>query len=207
MLEIPGERSVAGAQRQSRGRVQRLVVGAADGAHPRLGLRHAPVSQIELRIVAAGDPGVAAGAQQVRKLAPSVAAGRPFARHRFEFPELLAGLGVVGADVAAGFLIAVAAAHALDHLALNRSAVRWCCCILWTVSAMRVSQTTLPVRASSATKRSVGGGEINLVLIDRQAADRAVARSKDPGRRGFPKSARRSAHPAPARCCRCWPDT
>ena len=76
VLEIPGQLAVVGIQRQRRAGEERLVarLGAAAGAHPGLGLRDAPVGQVELGIVAAGDPGVAAGAQQVRQRAPGVAA-------------------------------------------------------------------------------------------------------------------------------------
>ena len=91
------------AQRDGRrgieGRVGRLV--AAAGRHPRFGLRDAPIREIEIGIVAAGDPGVAAGAQHIGHRAPGVAAGLAGARDGVELPQLLAGVRVVGADVAA----------------------------------------------------------------------------------------------------------
>src|SRR3954471_20038621 len=118
MLEKPRERAVLGPQRESGGGVERLIIGAANGTHPGLGLRGAPVGEVEFGIIAAGDPTVAAGTQQVRKLAPGFTARGAFARDGLEFPELLSSRGVIGADEAAGFLVAIAAAHALNHLAL-----------------------------------------------------------------------------------------
>ena len=148
---------VVGIQRQRGAGVERAVgiSGAAAGAHPGLGLRHAPVSQIEIGIVAAGDPGVAARAQQIGQLAPGVAAGFAFARHGVELPELLAGLGVVGADVArAAFLIAVAAAEALQQSCRGSRSGRSNSRSLSTCRRWWIPKRFLPVRASSATRRA-----------------------------------------------------
>ena len=103
VLVVPRERAVADAQRHRRRGVERGVRGlvAAARRHPRLGLRDAPVGEIEIGIVAAGDPRVAAGARHVGDRAPRVAAGLAGARDGVELPQLLAGLRVVGADDAA----------------------------------------------------------------------------------------------------------
>src|SRR4029434_7180888 len=99
----------------------RLVEGvhAAAHRHPRLRLRRAPVGEIEIGIVAAGDPRFAAGAEQVRQAAPRIAAGFADAGDREESPQLLAGLGVVGADEALLLDILLTAAHALDDFSFG----------------------------------------------------------------------------------------
>ncbi len=58
----------ASAQPGGYGNVLSIVKGAAD-AQPGLGLRHAPICNAEAGIASAGDPSVAAGAQQIRQLA------------------------------------------------------------------------------------------------------------------------------------------
>ena len=119
--------------------------------HPRLGLRDAPVGEVEIGIVAAGDPGVAAGARHVGQRAPGIAAGLAGARDGVELPQLLAGLGVVGADEAA-----------LLRLKRSQPPRPWITLPLATIgplelvkplrgSATGVSHAILPVRASSAT--------------------------------------------------------
>ena len=108
------------AQRDGRRGVERRVATLLPrlDRHPRLGLRDAPVGEIEIGIVAAGDPGVAAGAHAIGHRAPRIAAGLAGARDGVELPQLLAGVRVVGADVAALLLAeAIAAVQALDHLA------------------------------------------------------------------------------------------
>src|SRR5262249_58451180 len=49
-------------------------------------------------IVTASDPRFAAGAHQVRKGAPGIRSQLVAARYRLKFPELFAGLRVVGAN-------------------------------------------------------------------------------------------------------------
>ncbi len=75
VLEIPGQLAVIGPQSQRGARVQRRALGAAAYLHPGLGLRNAPVGQIQFRIVASGNPGFRAHAQHVRQSAPGIAAG------------------------------------------------------------------------------------------------------------------------------------
>src|SRR6185295_8993007 len=67
VLVVPRERAVVGPERDGGRRVERVVEGGgrAAGAHPRLRLRDAPVSEIEIRIVGAGDPGLAANAELI----------------------------------------------------------------------------------------------------------------------------------------------
>ena len=75
VLVVPLHLSGVGIERERRVRVERRAVGAADGSGPRLGLRRAPVDEVRVRIVAAGNPRVAAGAEPERQVAPRLAAG------------------------------------------------------------------------------------------------------------------------------------
>ncbi len=131
VLEIPGELAVVGIQGHGRTGEERLVarLRTAADAQPGLGLRDAPVGLVEIGIVAAGDPGIAAGAQQVRKLAPGIAARLALARHGLKLPELLAAGRVVGADEAAlEFSVLCAARQTLDHFSMDHDRADWCCC-------------------------------------------------------------------------------
>ena len=128
MLEIPGQRPVAGPQCHGRCRVQGVIerCGAAARPHPRLRLRHAPVGEVEIGIVGAGNPGLAPDAELIGQLAPRVAAGLTGPRDRVEFPRQHSGRGVERADPAAVVSEAVAAGEPLQHLAFDhdRSRVR-----------------------------------------------------------------------------------
>src|SRR6185295_4425112 len=86
---------------------------------PRLRLRDTPVHQVELGIVAAGDPRLAADAQVVGQLAPALGPGLGAPPHGIELPQLLAGRRVVAADPAAVVAVAVAAHQAVDDHALH----------------------------------------------------------------------------------------
>jgi hypothetical protein len=63
VLEVPRELSGVGTQRERRAGVERAVgtARAAARLHPRLRLSDAPIGEIQIRIVRAGDPGIAAG--------------------------------------------------------------------------------------------------------------------------------------------------
>ena len=66
MLEIPFQLAVIGIQRQGGTGIERGSIAAlAAGAEPGLGLRHAPIGRVEIRIIGARDPGIGAAAQQV----------------------------------------------------------------------------------------------------------------------------------------------
>ena len=103
MLEVPGELAVVRIERDRRAGEQRLVsrFGPAADAHPRLGLRDAPVCFVGIGIITAGDPRFAAGAHQVWKRAPRIAPGLISARDGVKFPKLFAGRRIIGADEAA----------------------------------------------------------------------------------------------------------
>src|SRR5207249_3589961 len=83
-----------------------------------LRLRHAPVGEIEVRVVAAGNPGFAADAEIVGELAPRLGPLLGAAADRVEPPQRLAGGGVVAADPAAIVAVAIAADQAVDDNAL-----------------------------------------------------------------------------------------
>src|SRR6185503_8959403 len=121
MLVIPLQAAVVRIQRERRARVQRAVergVAAARG-HPRLRLRDAPVGRVEIGVVAARDPRVAAGAIDILNIAPGVAARCAGRRDGREFPEPVAVVGVVGADEALFLAELRAAAHALQYFAAD----------------------------------------------------------------------------------------
>src|SRR5688572_854985 len=115
---VPGELAGLHVERERAAGVERLFarVHAAADRHPRLGLRGAPVGQVEDRVVAAGDPRLAAGTMHGAERAPGLA-GFALGRDGVELPQLLAGGGVVGADEALLVRVGAAAAHALDDLA------------------------------------------------------------------------------------------
>ena len=91
VLVIPGELAGGGVERHRGARVQRRIVRrhAATGRHPRLGLRGAPIGEIQLGVVAPGDPRLAAGTIEIRQRAPGIAARLAAPRDRAEAPALL----------------------------------------------------------------------------------------------------------------------
>src|SRR4029078_11393632 len=91
----------------------------APRGHPRLRLRDTPVGRIEVGIVGAGDPGIAARAVVVLHVAPRVGAALVAGRDRAKPPELVPILRVVRADEALLFAVARAVAEALDELAFD----------------------------------------------------------------------------------------
>src|SRR4029077_4719446 len=121
VLKVPRERAVFRMERDRGARVEDVVeVGRAAGRRaPWLRLRDAPVGEIEIRIVAAGDPRLAADAKIVRELAPAIGAGFRAAPHCVELPQLLAGRRVVAADPAAVVAVAIAADQTVDDDAFD----------------------------------------------------------------------------------------
>ena len=121
VIVIPGEFSGIGIQRQRRVGVQRRAVARSPaGAHPRLRLGRSPVREVQVGIVAAGDPGFRAHAKDVGEASPSIASrlSRPAQWCRNAKP--LCRLSIVSADEA--FLpadTAPAAAQTLDQLAFH----------------------------------------------------------------------------------------
>src|SRR4029453_14228256 len=101
-LEIPVESPGVGIERECGTREQRLVagLGASADAQPGFGFGRSPIGDVETGIVTADDPRITSCAQEIGQLAPSVTARLAFARDGAETPELFAGTGVVGADVA-----------------------------------------------------------------------------------------------------------
>ncbi len=123
-LVIPIDLAGIGIERQRAVGVERVAVGAAHGARPGLGLRRRPIDQIGGGIVASRNPRVAAGAECQRQVAPGVAAGLTRPRDRGRAPQLAPRVRVIGRDEAHIVLVAGAAGHAGDHVALrdNRAA-------------------------------------------------------------------------------------
>ena len=117
VLEVPVQDAGAGVDGHRGVGVERRVAPghAAADRGPRLGLRHPEVDPVEVRVVAARDPGVAAGAQVVRELRPGVAARLVRPRRRVEAPALLPRRRVVAADEARLAREAVAAAQPLHE--------------------------------------------------------------------------------------------
>ena len=119
VLVVPEQLAGIGVERQARVRVQRVAVGAAYRAGPRLGLGGGPVDDVQLRVVAAGDPGVAAGPEAQGQIAPGVPARVFGARDRRGAPDLFAGRRIVAGDEADVVLVAAAAGDAGDQLAVG----------------------------------------------------------------------------------------
>src|SRR6185312_11315304 len=93
---------------------------AAQIAPPGLGLRRAPGGGVEFGVVSARYPGFHALAVIVGHVVPAIATVLAGQRHCDEFPVPLAGLGIVGADVAVvGRTGAAAIGHADQHPALD----------------------------------------------------------------------------------------
>ena len=75
VLVVPLHFSGIGIEREGRVRIERVPVGAASRSGPRFGLGRAPINEVRLGIVAARDPGIAAGAVRQWQVAPCVPAG------------------------------------------------------------------------------------------------------------------------------------
>ncbi len=175
---MPGELPGVDIQRQRRAGVERIVLDrhAPADRHPGLRLRRSPVSQIQIGIVAAGDPRLAARPEQVRELAPGVSAGFPLLSDRVEPPQLLARRRIVRADEALLFPVGLTSAKSLNHLALrhDRAAAR-------AVVALRpIADRGLPhglagLRVERDQPR-VAGCRKHLVVVDGDPAHRGAVR-------------------------------
>ena len=125
-LEMPSEPAGVGVERDDRVGVEvvarplrRIPVGT--------GVAHAPIREIQIGIVRAGQPdrsaamlpglGIAIGLRIGRARLPGLVAGLAGTGNGVEAPGLLAGLGVVGGDEAADAQLA--AADADDDLVLD----------------------------------------------------------------------------------------
>ena len=170
---VPRQLAGIEIERDGGARVERLVerVHPAAHRHPRLRLRRTPVGEIEIRIVAAGDPRLAAGAEQVRQAAPRIAAGFTDTGDRVESPQLLAGLGVVGADEALLLDVLLTAAHALDDFSFGdertarTAAAIGHCHVPGNFAGLRVERHEM----------RVAHRDIELVVVQRDTARRGVA--------------------------------
>ena len=173
VLEMPRQLAVVDVERDGRGRVERGVEDrvAAARRHPRLGLRDAPVGEVQIGIVAAGDPGLAALAEGVGDLAPRLPAGLAGVRQRVELPGELPGRGVVGADEAAVGAEARAALQPLDHLAARHDRTARVREPQGPVGDHRRPDVLAVARVES-DQPGIGGGENDLVLVDREVAHR-----------------------------------
>ncbi len=136
----------------------------------------APVSQVQVGIVAAGDPAFRARAKHIREPAPGVAARLALHRNGVEAPDLFAGGRIVSADEA--FLLAIrsATSQTLDQLAVHgkRSAgggVR----ALGAVADGGIPDD-LTVAGVEGHQVRFGGGYENLVAVNRDAAHRGRGR-------------------------------
>ena len=118
-LEVPRQLAGCGIQRQHAVRVERVAVRLARHAGPRLGLRGRPVGQVGLRVVAARNPGVGAGAERQRQVAPGIAPRLPGPRDGGGAPHLLSGIRIVGRDEADVVLVVLAAGHSGDDVAVH----------------------------------------------------------------------------------------
>src|SRR6185436_17512003 len=121
MLVEPLERAGVRPQRDRRAGVERAIGRAHVPArcHPRLRLRDAPVGQVEIRVVAAGDPGFTALAEAVLDVAPRVAVALASLSDGVELPDLLPGRRVVGADLAPFRTEPFAAGQSLQHFPVD----------------------------------------------------------------------------------------
>jgi len=167
VLEVPGEVPVAGPEGDGRVGVEGGVVHrhAAAPRHPRLGLGDPEVDEVEGGVVAAGDPGVAAAAQEVGHVGPGVPAGLVGPRDGIEAPQPLAGGRVVTADEAALQRVAVAAAQplhegAVDHHRTARVAEPF--------SVVGDDGVPHPLAGAGVEgdQPGVGGGHEQLVFVD-----------------------------------------
>ena len=117
MVVPPFQCAGFGVQCQGRvGIVGGAAAAAAQIAPPRLGLGGAPVGGVEFGIISARHPGLDAFAVIVGHAVPAVAAGLAGQCHGDELPIALAGLCVIGADVA---MVGSAGAGAVGHAHQN----------------------------------------------------------------------------------------
>ncbi len=119
--------------------VERVTVGAADRAGPWLRLCGAPVDEVRVRVVAPGNPRVAARAPIQRQIAPGLAARLARPGHRRRAPRFFSAGGIVRADEADIVFVAAAAGHAGDHFSADDDRARRV-----AVSQLRVGHGHVP---------------------------------------------------------------
>src|ERR1700679_380250 len=98
---------------------RRAIAGSAAGPHPGLGLGYTPVSEIEIGVVRAGNPGFAPRAVEIVQSIPGIAARGPGEGDGGEAPVLRAGIGVESRDRALFAAISAATGEAGQHLAVD----------------------------------------------------------------------------------------
>ena len=153
--------------------VERIAIGAAHRARPGLGLRRRPIDQVRVRIVASRNPRIAAGAVGQRQVAPGVAAGLTRPRDGGGAPQLAPRLRVVGRDEAHIVLVAGAAGHAGNDMALrdNRAAGIF-------VAELVIGDRVVPDDRAGPRVQSdnvrVGRVDENLVAIEPDGSHRAL---------------------------------
>ena len=126
MLEIPIELTTV---RTHRDRGVGIKPDVIDGhmsryRYPGFLLRSAPVGQLQVRVIRAGNPGFSAGPEEVVQTAPGIAAGLPHFGNGFKLPQECAVVGVVSTDVAVLRDIARAAGEAHYHFTIGYDRAR-----------------------------------------------------------------------------------
>src|SRR5207244_3635228 len=116
MLVIPCHLSRIDVDRQGGAAEKRVVVDRHSAAdrHPGFRLCRSPEREIEIGIIASGDPTFRACAEQVRQLAPRVASRLAISRDGVYTPEFFAGCSVVRANEAFFFAVGGAIAESLN---------------------------------------------------------------------------------------------
>ena len=177
MLKVPLERAVIRSKRDGRVGVERRVLHchAATRRHPRFGLSHTEVDQVQPRVVAARNPGVAAAADRIRQVGPRVATRLVRPRDCVEGPERLTRGSVDRADEAAGSAEALTPVEPLHDLAAydDRTARA-------LVPLGVVAESCGPDQlASGRLERDhpcIGCGQEHLIVVDGQVAARPRVR-------------------------------
>ena len=142
--------------------------------HPRLRLRHAPVGQVEIRVVAARNPRLPALAEAVLDVAPRIAVAFAALGDGVELPDLLPRLRVVGADVAAFRTEAFAPGQSLHHLAVDDDRAAGVREALFPIGDGDVPHQLAVSRIQRHQPR-IRRRDKQLVLVKRHAAHRALA--------------------------------
>ena len=165
-----------GVQGERRVGVEGVVVGRHPAArrHPRLRLRGTDEEEVEVRIVGARNPGVAAAAQVRRDVAPGPAVDVARLGNGRGAPELLAGVRVVAGDEAAFVLEALAAVDAADDDAVRDARPARLGEALPVIGPRGLPDRLARPRVESDDCRVVGG-QVDLVPVEGDAAGRAPA--------------------------------
>src|SRR5262249_2132765 len=134
------------------------------------------VREVEIGIVTAGDPCVAAGPKHVGELAPAVASRLSGMWNGIEPPELLARSGVIRADETTLFFEAVATLKALQHLAFDNDGTTGVREPLGSVRNHGLPDQPAAPRVECYQVR-VARGEENPVLVDGESAVGGAAKA------------------------------